>query len=64
MAALLEDKGTPAEYVDLSNIVDFDTSDRLTQLFYQNLSKVIGRRIDDCGDKVPVGHYENSSKIC
>ena len=58
MAALLEDKGTPAEYVDLSDIVDFDAPHSLTQSFYESLSKVIGRRIEDCGDKVPVGSSE------
>ena len=54
LTALLEDKGTPAEYVDLSKIINFDGSAGLTQEFFKNLSLVIGQRIEECGSKVPV----------
>ena len=54
MTALLEDKGAPAEYVDLSNIIDWDAPQGLTQDFYRKLARVIGQRIQNCGDRVPV----------
>lgn len=55
MSAVLEDHGVPAEYVDLSHIVPPDKQDsRLNEEFYQHLAPIIGRRIEACGQKVPV----------
>ena len=54
LTALLEDHGIPAQYLDLSDILEPDISPSLNQVFYQLLAHAIGRRIELCGDKVPV----------
>ncbi|KAL9130620.1 MAG: hypothetical protein Q9217_001234 [Psora testacea] len=54
MTALLEERGTPAEYVDLSTIITWDAPQGLSQDFYRTLAEVIGRRIQACGSRVPV----------
>ncbi|KAK4692167.1 aspartate kinase, partial [Lecanoromycetidae sp. Uapishka_2] len=54
LAALLEDHGVKAEYVDLSDVIDFHVVRGLNQDFYRDLAQVIGKRIQTCGDKVPV----------
>ena len=54
MTSMLEDNGTPAEYVDLSEIIDWDAPQSLTQFFYSKVAQVIGQRIRACGDRVPV----------
>ena len=54
MAALLLDRGIDVEYVDLSEIIDFPTSDGLDQPFYGNLEQAVQRRIAACQEKVPV----------
>lgn len=54
LASLLEDHGIQSEYVDLSNIINFQATNGLNQEFYQELAQVIGRRVNSCGDKVPV----------
>ena len=51
MTALLEDKGTPAECVDLSAIIAEDLPQVLTQNSYQKLAQVLGRRIHRCGPR-------------
>lgn len=54
VTALLEDHGIPARYLDLSNVIEPDTSPSLNQEFYRKLAHAIGQRIELCGDKVPV----------
>ena len=55
MTAVLEDSGIPAEYVDLSNIVPPEFHHLgLDENFYQRLAPIIGRRIEACGNNVPV----------
>ena len=55
MRAVLEDYGIAAEYVDLSHIVPSDEQNsQLNEDFYKRLAPIIGRRIEACGDKVPV----------
>ena len=54
LTALLEDHGIPAQYLDLSDIIQPDMLPPLNQVFYQSLAHAIGRRIELCGDKVPV----------
>ena len=54
LAALLQDHGVDSEYIDLSDVVDFDVLGGLNQGFYQDLAKAVGRRIQLCGDRVPV----------
>ncbi len=54
LTALLEDHGIPAHYLDLSDVIEFNISLSLNQGFYRELAHAIGRRIELCGDKVPV----------
>ena len=54
MAALLLDRGVDSQYVDLSEIVDFEIPDGLDQAFYLNLTRVLKERLWACGEKVPV----------
>lgn len=54
LTALLEDHGIPAQYVDLSDVIDFTVLRSLNQEFYRDLALAIGRRIELCGEKVPV----------
>ena len=64
LTALLEDHGIPAQYLDLSDILEPDISPPLNQVFYQLLAHAIGRRIELCGDKVPVRHYHCRLGLC
>ena len=55
MAALLQDRGINAEYVDLADIIDFEISSQgLDQQFYNDLAAALGRRVLKCVGKVPV----------
>jgi len=54
LAALLEDNGVHAEYVDSSDVINFQISHGLNRDFYKDLAQAIGRRINRCGDKIPV----------
>ena len=54
LTALLEDLGIQARYLDLSDVVDLNVSQFLNQEFYRELAHAIGRKIELCGDKVPV----------
>lgn len=54
LTALLEDHGIPAQYVDLSDVIDFTVLRSLNQESYRDLALAIGRRIELCGEKVPV----------
>ena len=56
LTALLEDHGVQSQYVDLSDVIEHKTWPSLNQDFYRELAYAIGRRIDLCGDKVPVWH--------
>ena len=58
MAALLQDRGVDAEWVDLAEVIDFPIRNQqgLDQGFYNDLAAALGRRIRQCGGdgKVPV----------
>ena len=55
LAALLEDHGFPSQYIDLSDIINFETSGKkLNQQFYQELAHAIGEKIRLCENKVPI----------
>lgn len=55
MAAFLQDRGVPAEYVDLADIIDFAIGAYgLDQGFYDRFANVLGERIGPCIGKVPV----------
>jgi aspartate kinase len=62
MAALLNDRGTPAQFVDLSDIIKFNAPTKgLNDGFYKDLAEALGREVEACGDKVPVitGYFGN-----
>ena len=54
LTALLEDRGIQAQYLDLSDVIEHEQLPSLNQDFYRKLAHAIGRRIELCGDKVPV----------
>ena len=54
LTALLEDHGILAQFVNLSDVIGFAVPRSLSQEFYRELAYAIGRRIELCGDKVPV----------
>jgi aspartate kinase len=62
MAALLNDRGTPAQFVDLSDVVRLASLGKgLNDQFYKDLAEALGKEVDACGDKVPVitGYFGN-----
>ncbi|KAF2026631.1 aspartate kinase [Setomelanomma holmii] len=62
MAALLNDRGTPAQFVDLSDVVHFvGAAKGLNEKFYKDLAQSLAREVEACGDKVPVitGYFGN-----
>ena len=55
MTALLQDHGIDAQFVDLSNIVPFTPlPQNLSQEFYDNIATLLYKKIQTCGNKVPV----------
>ena len=54
VAMFLKDRGVDSEYVDLSDVINFKVAHGLDQGFYHDLAQVIGRRIQLCGDRVPI----------
>ena len=55
MTALLNDRGTPAQFVDLCDVIKFDTPLKaLNEKFYKDLADALAQEVEACGDKVPV----------
>lgn len=59
MAAVISDKGTPAQYVDLSHVISTNTEspkngNTLDKQFYAELVDSIRDAINECGEAVPV----------
>ncbi|KAL8879686.1 MAG: hypothetical protein Q9198_002747 [Flavoplaca austrocitrina] len=54
LAALLEDRGIPSQYVDLSEIIQFPVPKYLSQKFYQDVSAVFGQHLSEYTTQVPV----------
>lgn len=57
MAALLNDRGTPAQYVDVSEVLKtaaFKKGSGVGEAFYRDLAEALGKEVEACGDKVPV----------
>ncbi|OTA85207.1 hypothetical protein M434DRAFT_24435 [Hypoxylon sp. CO27-5] len=54
MTYLLKEKGVEAEYVDLSDVMHYDSSDRLSPAFYKDAAAIFRKRIQACNDRVPV----------
>ncbi|KAK9481338.1 Aspartate/glutamate/uridylate kinase [Lipomyces japonicus] len=56
MASLLNDRGVPAQYVNLDSIIPigYNTKSGIDQQFYDFIAEQIAEKILNCGDKVPV----------
>ncbi|KAL8789650.1 MAG: hypothetical protein Q9213_001086 [Squamulea squamosa] len=54
LTALLEDRGIPSRYVDLSDIIHFPVPEYLSQKFYRDLSTVFGQHLSQCRGQVPI----------
>lgn len=54
MTALLQDRGVDAQFVELSDIVNFKSQQALDQDFYENLGLALRKKIEACGDRIPV----------
>ncbi|KAF2638934.1 aspartate kinase [Massarina eburnea CBS 473.64] len=64
MTALLNDRGTAAQFVDVSEVVKAATPTKGTGLgeaFYTYLAETLALEVEACGDKVPVitGYFGN-----
>ncbi|KAK9449412.1 Aspartate/glutamate/uridylate kinase [Limtongia smithiae] len=56
MAALLNDRGIPAQYINLDSVIPigYHSKNGLDQAFYDFIASKIAAKILECGDKVPV----------
>lgn len=54
MTAVLQDRGCNAQYVDLSNVIDFPVGERIDDNFYRNLATSLAKAVHAVGDAVPV----------
>lgn len=54
MAALLDDRGVPAQYVDFADIIDFKVEHSLNQEFYDRVAVNMAALLPDFSSKVPV----------
>lgn len=54
MTAVLKEKNVDAEYVDLSDVMHYGSSDRLSPAFYKEAAAIFRKRISACHDRVPV----------
>ncbi|KAI5867283.1 aspartate kinase [Durotheca rogersii] len=54
MAYLLRDRHIEAEYVDLSDLMHCDSTDRLSPAFYKTAAAAFRKRVQACQDRVPV----------
>ncbi|KAI1816720.1 aspartate kinase [Poronia punctata] len=54
MAAMLKDNDVAAEYVDLSDVLHYDSTDRLSPAFFKDAASIFRKRIHACCDRVPV----------
>ncbi|KAG6038328.1 hypothetical protein E4U41_004321 [Claviceps citrina] len=54
MTALLQDVGVDAEYVDLCDVLHHDAAAQLDVGFYKSASAAFARKLEACGDRVPV----------
>ncbi|KAI0011088.1 aspartate kinase [Xylariaceae sp. FL0662B] len=54
MTYLLRDRHVDAECVDLSDVMHYDSSDRLGPTFYKDAAAIFRKRIQACNERVPV----------
>lgn len=54
MTALLKDSGVKAQYVDLSDVINFEVGKVINEDFYRKLSLALADAVNACGDAVPV----------
>ena len=61
MAALLQDCGVMAQYIDLSCAMGLDTLTELNESALTQIANVFAKQVYDCGDSVPVitGYFGN-----
>lgn len=61
MAALLNDIGVPAQYVDLSSSIQPEANTEIDEHFYTHLNRTFANEVHACGEKVPVitGYFGN-----
>lgn len=54
LAALLQDRGVDAEYVDLADVVNFRSTKGLNFEFYESLAGILRDKVQACEARVPV----------
>ncbi|KAI8630187.1 aspartate kinase [Xylariaceae sp. FL1651] len=54
MTAVLKDNNVDAEYVDLSDVLHYDSTDRLSPVFFKDAAAIFRKRMHACVDRVPV----------
>lgn len=54
MAYMLKDRHVEAEYIDLADLIHYDSSARLDISFYKEAVAVIKKKVLSCGERVPV----------
>ncbi|CAJ2507428.1 Uu.00g086140.m01.CDS01 [Anthostomella pinea] len=54
MTAMLKDRNVEAEYVDMSDVMHYDSTDRLSPAFFKDAAAIFRKRIQACNDRVPV----------
>ncbi|KAI0192170.1 aspartate kinase [Astrocystis sublimbata] len=54
MTAILQDHNVDAEYVDMSDVLHYDSTDRLSPAFFKDAAAIFRKRIHACVDRVPV----------
>ncbi|KAI1169066.1 aspartate kinase [Nemania serpens] len=54
MTAVLQDNDVDAEYVDLADVLHYDSTDRLGPAFFKDAAAIFRKRIHACVDRVPV----------
>lgn len=55
MAAMLNDRGVAAEYVGMEDVIgEWNLADGLDKPFYDYVAQKMARRVEQCGDRVPV----------
>ena len=54
VAALLHDRGVDTQFVELSSLINYTSPHGLDQEFYEKLGCALRRKLEECGDKIPV----------
>ncbi|KAI0471887.1 aspartate kinase [Xylariaceae sp. FL0804] len=54
MTAMLRDRNVDAECVDLSDVMHYDSTEKLSPRFFKDAAALFRKRIQACNDRVPV----------